>query len=140
MTKLHKRRRAGRIGGTSSHERKQPRSSIPTTELTDYELSTLKTVIFGYLGFLRNTVSSQPELASRITLLQGIYDRLPLVLESDGMIYFPHEELVAVLEAIIGFKLLVATCFPQTAYRDMAIADVDRLLAGLMRARSRPLN
>ncbi|MGH2480370.1 MAG: hypothetical protein ACRDHW_12005 [Ktedonobacteraceae bacterium] len=140
MTRRRISKKAGRSGGTGSPEEKKPPSSIPTTALTDYELRTLKSVIFGYLGFLRNTVDVQPEREAAITLLQALSDRLLVTLKADGIVYFPHEELVVILEAIIGFKLLLVTCFPQTTHRDMALADVDRLLACLMRARSLPLN
>ena len=137
---MTKPRKPGRVGGNGKAEEKKPPSSIPTTALTDYELRTLKSVIFGYLGFLRNSGDDEPEREAALSLLQAIYDRLLLTLESDGIVYFPHEELVVILEAIIGFKLLLVTCFPQTAHRDMALADVDRLLECLMRARSLPLN
>ena len=137
---MTKPRKLGRVGGNGKTEQKKPPAFIPTTALTDYELRTLKSVIFGYLGFLRNSGDDEPEREAALSLLQAIYDRLLLTLESDGIVYFPHEELVVILEAIIGFKLLLVTCFPQTAHRDMALADVDRLLECLMRARSLPLN
>lgn len=140
MTKPRRSRPAGKMEGTGQAEQKQPRSSVPQAAFTEFEMLTFKHVIFGYLGFLRNIVDSQPERASTITLLQAIYDRLFLTLESDRVIYFPHEELAAILEAVIGFKLLLATCFPQTARRDVAMVDVDGLLQAFMRARSLSLN
>ncbi|SRR5579884_1410476 len=106
--------------------------------LTERELQTLKTVLFGYLGFLRNL--KEPNNTETQTRLQAIYDRLSQPLTVNEMFFFNYEERVAIHEATLGFKFLLVTLFPHTPQRDVALAEVERLYQCLIRARPLPLN
>jgi hypothetical protein len=128
-SKGRKREESGK-GSNESHYRH--------IALTERELITLKSVLSGYLGFLRNI--GEPKALETQSYLQAALDRLPEHLEMGDIIYFEYEERIAILEAVIGFKLLLVTTFPPTKHRDVALADVERLYQCLINARSLPLN
>ncbi|HZO72444.1 MAG TPA: hypothetical protein VFB60_09600 [Ktedonobacteraceae bacterium] len=88
----------------------------------------------------RNLVDNQPEYRETLERVQSVHDRLPKHPESSDVTYFPYEECITIFEAVIAFKLLLVTTFPQTAYRDAALAEVERLYQCLLNARSLPLN
>jgi hypothetical protein len=129
----HKREQSGKGG----NEQKK-RSQFLHTTITERELVTLKSVLYGYLGFLSNI--NELKAVETMARLQVVSDRLPEHLESGDTIYFEYEERIAILEAVIGFKLLLVTAFPPTKHRDVALADVERLYQCLINARSLPLN
>src|SRR5713226_1110578 len=110
--------------GNGGNDQKK-RSQILHTTITNRELVTLKSVLYGYLGFLRNI--SELKAVETMARLQAVHDRLPERLEVGDTIYFEYEERISILEAVIGFKLLLVTAFPQTAHRDVALSDVERL-------------
>jgi len=133
MTKQGKRDESGKGG-----DKQKQGSQFVHTTLTEHELATLKNVLLGYLGFLRNI--GEPKARETQARLQAALDRLPVNLETGDTMYFEYEERIAILEAVIGFKLLLITAFPQTAHRDAALAEVERLYQCLINARSMPLN
>jgi hypothetical protein len=80
------------------------------------------------------------EKGETMTLLQAIYDRLPDHFETGDMLHFEYKERIAILEATIGFKLLLVTTFPQTAQKEAALADVERLYQCLINTKALSLN
>jgi hypothetical protein len=110
--------------GNGINEQKK-RSSYCQVMITHHELATLKSVLYGYPGFLSHI--GEPKALETRACLQAIMRRLPDCLEVGDTVYFEYEERVAILEAVIGFKLLLVTAFPQTAHRDVALADVEQL-------------
>jgi len=123
--------------GKGNNKQKHGAQFVHTT-ITEHELATLKNVLYGYLGFLRNI--KEPKAVETQSLLQVVYDRLPEHPQTSDISYFSYEERIAILEAVIGFKLLLVTAFPQTQHRDIALAEVERLYQCLINARSLPLN
>jgi hypothetical protein len=119
-SKGYKREESGKGG----NEQKQ-RSQFLHTTITEQELATLKNVLYGYLGFLRNIKESKA--AETQSILQAVSDRLPERTEVSNVTYFSYEERMAILEAVIGFKLLLVTTFPATPNREAALAEVERL-------------
>lgn len=132
-SKGRKLEESGKVG----NEQKQ-RSQYLHTTITEDELATLKNVLFGYLGFLRNI--KEPKAVETQFLLQAVHDRLPEHPDASDIIYFPYEERMAILEAVIGFKFLLVTVFPHTTRRDEALAEIERLYQCLINARSLPLD
>jgi hypothetical protein len=120
-----------------NNEQKQGAQFLHMT-ITEHELATLKNVLYGYLGFLRNI--KEPKAVETQHLLQVVQDRLPEHPESSDITYFSYEERMAILEAVIGFKFLLITTFPSTPNRNAALAEVEQLYQCLLHARSLPLN
>lgn len=109
--------------------------------MTEHEFATLKSVLTGYLGFLRNLATNELEWSATLVRVQAVRDRLPEHPEtSDVPYFFSYEERLTILEAVIAFQFLLVTTFPQTAQRERALADVERLYQCLMSAQSLPLN
>jgi hypothetical protein len=125
--------------GKGNKEQKPSASSVSVV-LTLDDLATLQTVIFGYLGFLRNVAHTQQKAQLTLARLQVVYDRLLAPPSSIDIMYFPYDERIAILEAVIGFKMLLVTIFPHTAEREKALVDVERLYQRLISARPLPLN
>jgi hypothetical protein len=119
------------------NEQKQGAQFVHMT-ITEHELATLKNVLYGYLGFLRNV--KEPKAVETQNILQVVHNRLPEHPQSTDITYFSYEERMAILEAVIGFKLLLVTSFPATPNRAAALAEVERLYQCLIHARSLPLN
>src|SRR5581483_3845940 len=134
-SKGHKRDESGK----GSNEQKQGAQFLHLT-ITEHELATLKNVFYGYLGFLRHLIAIQPQWRETLVRVQAVHDHLPEHPETNDITYFSHEERITILEAVIAFKFLLVTTFPQTAHRDAALAEVERLYQCLLNARSLPLN
>jgi hypothetical protein len=112
-------------------------SSYDQMMICERDLKTLKSVLCGYLAFLRNV--NETTASETIERLQMICDRLPALIKPGDLLYFTYEERIAIIEAIIVFKLLLVTVFPQTPYRELALADVERLYRRLTHVRETPL-
>lgn len=137
MSRKKQRRATSEQGGHGGKRR----SCYCHTSVTEHEFATLKSVLSGYLGFLRNLASVEPEQQAALARVQAVHDRLPEHAEaSDTIYFFSYEERLTMLEAIITVQVLLMTPFPPTELKARALADVERLYQRLMSAQSLPLN
>jgi hypothetical protein len=84
--------------GKGGNEQKK-RSQFVHTTISNRELVTLKSVLYGYLGFLSHI--GEPKALETQARLQAVHDRLPDLLETGGTIYFDHKERVTILDAAV---------------------------------------
>jgi len=100
----------------------------PNLRLSLNDLAVLRSVICGYLAYVRRTVLPAQQPRVQLHLLDSLYQRLsgipPNALEVHIPLYAP--EIRALESALLGFAAFVRLKVPPSKDRDETLQDLER--------------
>ncbi len=108
----------------SEHEAQQV---VPNVPFSVSELLGIVSVIWGYVKYLK-TLPPSPEREERIAILERVGNRLQAELASvNGELQMPlnAEEVMELLEAMVGFTAQIKRFFPKNRERDEVMSTVN---------------
>ena len=112
----------------------QSQHDVPTFILSLNDLSVLRSVICGYLAYVRRTVLPSQQSQRQLRLLQGLYQRLSGIPANALEVLIPlmDTEIQALDSALLGFSAFVRQKVQPSQQRDGTLADLDRFRQQLL--------
>ena len=108
---------------------------LPTVPMSMNDLAALRSILSGYLAYLRRTTLRTQERQQLMQLLQGVYQRLAGISAQaiEVHIVLSVAEVKAVNTAMLGFAAFVRQKVPPSRERDETSETVEQLRQHVMR-------
>jgi hypothetical protein len=104
-------------------------NELPTLPIGFNDLAVLRSIISGYLVYLRRTVAHSPHRQTQMRLLEGIYQRLTGISAQavEARIFLSVAEVEALNTAILGFAAFVRQKVSPSTERDETLQTLELL-------------
>jgi len=106
----------------------QSQHDVPTFILSLNDLAALRSIICGYLAYVRRAALPSQQQLSQFRLLEGLYQRLSAIQPNTLEIRIPlmASEIQALDSALRGFSAFVHQKVQPSQERDGTLADLER--------------
>ena len=118
-----------------NHSKVGLQSDRPTFLLSLNDLAVLRSVICGYLAYVRRTVLPSQQSQRQLRLLQGLYQRLSGIPANALEVRIPlmDTEIQALDSALLGFSAFVRQKVQPSQQRDETLQDLEGFRQQLLR-------
>ena len=102
---------------------------LPTLPIGFNDLAALRSIISGYLAYLRRTAAHSQQRQTQIHLLEGVYQRLTGISSQvvEARIFLSVVEVEALNTAILGFAAFVRQKVSPSTERDETLQTLELL-------------
>ena len=102
---------------------------LPTVPIGLNDLAVLRSIISGYLAYLRRTVAHSQQRQTQIHLLEGVYQRLTGISTQamEARIFLSVAEVEALNTAMLGFAAFVREKVSPSTERDETLQMLELL-------------
>ena len=102
---------------------------LPTLPIGFNDLAVLKSIISGYLAYLRRTTAHSQQRQTHIRLLEGVYQRLTGISAQavEARIFLSVLEVEALNSALLGFAAFVRQKVSPSTERDETLQTLELL-------------
>ncbi|MGH2497530.1 MAG: hypothetical protein ACRDIV_22750 [Ktedonobacteraceae bacterium] len=107
---------------------------LPTLPIGFNDLAALRSIISGYLAYLRRTAAHSPQRQTHMHLLEGVYQRLMGISAQalEARIFLSVLEVEALNTALLGFAAFVRQKVPASTERDETLQTLELLRQHLL--------
>ena len=110
-------------------------NELPTLPIGFNDLAALRSIISGYLVYLRRTSAHSPQRQTHMYLLEGVYQRLTGISSQavEARIFLRVPEVEALNSALLGFAAFVRQKVPASMERDDTLQTLEQLRQSLLK-------
>ena len=109
-------------------------SELPVLPIGFNDLAALRSIISGYLAYLRRTAEQSPQRQTHMHLLESVYQRLTGISSQtlEARIFLTVPEVEALNTALLGFADFVRQKVPASTERDDILQTLEQLRQSLL--------